>query len=346
MKLYRSTIALGAASLLTLALALYLTFRPAPRETVVAGKGEPAFPGFAAQVEEAAEIRIAYGETETTLVRSGDGWGVAERSGYPADGNKPVALLRGIARARKIEPKSADPERFAHMGLGDEAVEISVRGRGGAALVEFDAGRQFSDIQAGGLSTYILAPAAERAWTVSALPFIDPEPAFWLAREVIALSPARVKRVRVRFGDQGEVFLSRTRAADFPFEPRQFEDMAYNQARVNALAFALSSVIADDVAKADGLDLFRVAAATFTTFDGLIVTATFYDSDGVVWTSFEAAYDPAVLEEEDTPALLPDVPRDGAAEAARLNGKWQGWVYRLPLQKVTDIMKREEELVR
>lgn len=346
MKIYRTTIVLGAASLLTLALALYVTFRPMPHEAPVAGKGEPVFPGFASRLEQAAEIRISYGETATTLARGEDGWGVAERSGYPADENKPGALLRGIARAKKIAPKSGDPARFSHMGLGDEAIALSVLDQAGSPLVTFDVGRQFSDIQAGGLSTYVLTPDAKRAWTVSALPFIDPEPAFWLDREVISLSPARIKRVRVRFGDQGEVLLSRDRAADFPFEPAQFEGAPYNQAKVNALAFALSSVIADDVANASGLDLFRVAGATFTAFDGLVVTVTFYDSEGVVWAGFEAEYDPAMLEEEDTPALLPDVPRDGAAEAARFNERWEGWVYRLPLQKVTDIMKREEELLR
>jgi Domain of unknown function (DUF4340) len=339
----RATIVLGLLAAASLGLAVWLNRPPAP-PPVAAGAGQPFVPGAAELAARASEIQLHAAAAKVTLQKGENGWNIAEKDGYPADGRKVTELLEGFARAEKVAAKSPEQARFARMGLGEDATTLSLYDDGGALLFSLDLGTQFPEAASGRLLTYAFFEGMPRAWTVSGLPRVAADPMFWADPEILSLSPARVKRVKVAFGAKQGISLSRTEASGLAFNARELEGKSADPDAVNALAFALQHVEAEDVAKAGTLELFEVASAVFTAFDGLEVTARFSDHEGVVWASFAAAYRPEVLEEADTPRVLPDAPADGAAEAAELNARLEGWLYRLPLAAVSAILKTEETL--
>ncbi|HXV73888.1 MAG TPA: DUF4340 domain-containing protein [Sphingomonadales bacterium] len=343
MKIARATLALGLVAAASLGLAIWLNWYGAAPPPAIPGAGEPLIPGAAALTQAASEIHVRSPKARTTLKLGEQGWGIVEKDGYPAHARKVAALLEALARAEKVEPKTDGRARFPRMGLGSAATTLSLYDGAGALLFSFDTGLQFPDAASGRLLTYAFYEGLERAWTASAFPPLDTDPMFWAERDVVSISPARIKRVRVAFGESQGVALSRAEADGVLFDARELEGRG-NVAAVNALAFALQDLETEDVAGAGTLELFEVASAVFTTFDGLEVTLRFFDSEGVVWTAVAAAYRPGVLEETDTPNVLPDAPPDGAAEAAALHARLAGWLFRLPLAKVSAILKTEDAL--
>lgn len=340
----RGTLVLGFLAAASLGLALWLNLPGEPPPAAVPGAGEPLIPGGGAMVANVSEIHLQSGQVKTTLQKGEAGWTILEKAGFPAATRKATALLDGLARSEKVAAKASDRARFLRMGLGESATTISLYDAAGSLLFSFAVGTQFLDPSSGRLLSYAFFEGLDRAWTASGFPPVGADPMAWAEREVIALSPARVKRVKVEFGERQGISLSRAEAVSYSFNAREFEGVDHDREGVNALAFALASVEAEDVAREGSLELFEVASAAYTAFDGLEVRVRFYDSEGVVWTAFAATYTPDVVDETDTPSVLPDAPPDGAAEAAALNARFSGWLFRLPLAKVSDILKTEESL--
>jgi hypothetical protein len=77
-------------------------------------------------------LRLQSSAETVTLARTDAGWGVEERSGYPADFSQLETLLEALANARLLEQKTAKPEFFERLGLvdieqpGSEAVQLEI----------------------------------------------------------------------------------------------------------------------------------------------------------------------------------------------------------------------------
>src|SRR3546814_19639594 len=79
--------------------------------TAVAGGGDRLFPELfeKANAVDRLTIRSAEGGT-ITLRNADDRWGVAEKSGYPADFEKIRATLLSVSQMETVEPRTAKPE--------------------------------------------------------------------------------------------------------------------------------------------------------------------------------------------------------------------------------------------
>lgn len=344
MKTPRATLILGAAALVTFLTALWLNSREFGAFSGAPEAGEPLVPGAAALLSPVSEIHVRSSSVRTTLKRTEHGWTVLEKSGFAADTKKVSALLEALMQGTKVEPKTSERSHFARMGLGEEATTISLYDRAGALLFSLDVGRQFQESASGRLLSYAFYEGLERAWTASGFATLDADPLFWIVRDPLMISPARIKRVSISFGERKGLVLSRTQPNPITFEAQELGNTA-DPKTVRALAFALSSFEIEDVSRGRDADLFNIAKVTYTTFDGLELHLQFYDLEGEVWLTFEALYHPEILEEKDTPDLLSDVPQDGLAEATALNDHFRGWRFRLNSTKVSDILKGAEDLI-
>ncbi|MCR9175173.1 MAG: hypothetical protein NXI19_04130, partial [Alphaproteobacteria bacterium] len=86
---------------------------------------EPAFPAMDSDMEgvNVIQLKRADGsETGTvTLAKTGDGWIVEERDGYPARAEWVRELLFDLSQLQLIEEKTAEPRKFDRLNLMDVA---------------------------------------------------------------------------------------------------------------------------------------------------------------------------------------------------------------------------------
>lgn len=345
MTIERETKFLGALAAVLLLGVYFVIVKKTPEALPSEGAGETAVPGFM-QVSDSARRIVLSGEAgDVTLEFDGTLWRVAERDFYPASQAEVNGLLRGLATSAKDDPKTADSKYFERLGLTDRSRRIEVFDKEGNKLGGILTGDQFYAPTGEGIMTFAFDDATGRAWTVTGLPQLSLHPAYWLRGDVVTLSERRLKKLQVQIGDTAPWSISKA----LPSSPVFTLDGGYGGAppspkMIDAAGYAITGIYLEDVASSEGLDLFKVGTATYSTFDGLSIVMTFYDRDGYIMTALEASYDPAVALADDTPQVLPDVPPDGAAEAEALNAEWRGRIFQLPIETLASILKRREDL--
>lgn len=94
----------------------------------VPAQAERWLPGV--QVAQVKAIEVQRGDQPLVrLERREQGWVVPAKADYPADQGVVNKLLKALAEARKVEPRTANPELYGRLGLADkgEAEQRGVR---------------------------------------------------------------------------------------------------------------------------------------------------------------------------------------------------------------------------
>ena len=347
----RQTTILGFVTLIAVLAAIWLAFGQRGGPAVDEGVGQPLVAGLADRVNDVAHVHLAGPDGETMLTRVNGDWQVAERDGYRADADKVREMLVALVRAERLEPKTANPDRFDRLGLdADQGVTVTLEAGGGERITTVRVGRRrFAGVNP---RTFVLPDGEERTWLVSSLPSIGSGPVAWLDREVAEIARARLAGVTLTHPDGEVVRISRAGPADtnFTLEGLGEGEELTTPSAANTPATALLSVRADDVARLDAFEApdagrEAVADARYRTFDGLTVDVTLFTAGGETWAALTAAFDPTTATEADAPAQMPDAPADGAQEAAELNRRWAGWAYKLPAFKADDMVRNRADLV-
>lgn len=166
------------AGLVAIGGALWLASqRSLPRDPRV---GEHALPGLDADLDALHEVRLARGDTLTTLRKGASGWEVVER-GLPVDAGRLRKLLLDLAALEVVEVKTSDPAKYVELGVEDpsdpRATGTSITLETPETTREIVAGRQ------GGLKSGYVRVVGEAA-SLLASPQIaaDPSPAHWIDR--------------------------------------------------------------------------------------------------------------------------------------------------------------------
>lgn len=345
MTFHRETKILFALAVLVSGAAFYVLNKDQSQGTAPEGIGDRTLPGFEAQMGTVDEVVLSGPEGQTTLRKIEGRWVVAERRNFPARQVQVNQLIRGLGAAEKFSARTGEEKFFARLGLVDRYIEIAANS-GDQKLTTLKTGDQFYSPTGEGVMTFTFDPATNRAWTIAGLPEVSIEPSFWLAPDLLSLSELRIKRVEVIIGENPAWVISKEKPLSPGFVLEGENSFQADPRAVNAAGMGATDLYFDDVLDLEGLDLFKVAEARVETFDGLTVTIEFFDQDGLILTSFFAVYDESVLLSPETPTVLPDVPPDGAAEAAALNQIWQGRVFQIPLQKLAEILKFRREFFR
>ena len=129
------------------------------------------------------------GQPKVRLERREQGWVVPDKADYPADQAAVAALLNALVEARRVEPRTANPELYGRLGLAEQgeseqqavrltleqteqpplALLIGKPGQHDGQLV-----RQVGDPQSWLISRRIELPATELQWLdrrITAVPF-------------------------------------------------------------------------------------------------------------------------------------------------------------------------------
>jgi len=313
---------LGYLTLFAILGAIWVLFGEDPSREQGA-RGERTFAGLEERINEVASVEIKQGMQTATIVRKNDKWQMNERGGYAVELEKVRSMLRGAAFSVRREPKTTNTSRLVRLGLGSDAMHISLFDDTGGLIMNFDMGDRRAGPDGRSL-TYVMQERDTRAWLVTNLSETKADPGWWLERPLLSLNPKRFSDVIIggawltrKLGDQNFRLQGKrgheTAAAAWQLaEPaRLVSEMGF--ADVRALANPLSEAI---------------SVVELSTYDGLSIKLSLYDFDGGVWAQLNAEFDIA-LQNEGTGGVLPAAPEDGASEAQAIANAARGWFFKL-----------------
>lgn len=294
----RKIIVLAAVAAGLLAAAFWMGARRQPDSPELSSG--PLLPEFQAQVNEVEGLRLkgAGGATLWEIRRANGNWTLATRGGYAADFGRVRELLLKLAAAKKVEPKTANPELYPRLGVQDvDAADAE------GLLLEIDGTVDFG-VVVGRATTksdgnYVRLAGEAQSWQVdTALP-IEREPAQWLDRELSQMPVSRVLRAEIEHGDGDRIELVRNAEAGSDFKlgnlPRGREPGSAYLADSAAAFF--SDLRLDDVAQAAEAPRPEAAEqlirARFDLDDGLVYRVFAWEREGKTLAQVEVELDEA-----------------------------------------------------
>ncbi len=381
-------IKLGVGTAVAVLLALWATSTRTP-ENGIAASGEPVIAGLRNAINEVKQLRIveAGDKAVVTLNRGANGWTVAERDDYAADIAKVREFLIKLSEAKLTESKTANPERHAVLGVEDVAkadakgMRVELDGKVNAKLVVGNYSSQST-------GTFVRRNDEAQSWLVNGNLVPDRVVASWLNKTLVDVPSDRMMQVEItRDGKTFSVSKISPEQPNFALDSLPAGRELVSEYEGNGIASVLAALQFDDVMKAASAvpDPASMIVARYRTFDGLIVDATGFASEGKNYVSFKASVDAdradiaaraaqlnavsdhkkdeadaADSAEGSEPAPAVDPPKavsDPAAfvaerrkaiddEAEQLNARVKDWVYVLPAFKYANINKRLEDLLK
>lgn len=266
---------LVAAVVAAVVLATVLVLNRAP-EAEGSLAGEAVLPGLDEKINEVDTLRLvqAGGTTLLTLRREGEGWTVAERDGYRADAGKIRTALLNLAQTRVIEAKTANPERYAQLGVEDVEAEnaqgarIEVGGKGiDHALIVGNSAQS--------TGTYVRLAGQAQSLLAAGNLMPDKEVGAWLEKAIADIGSSRIREIELKKGDGPALRVFKENSGDANFKvaevPRGREVQSDYVA--NGLGSMLSGLNLDDVRK-DAEDAHGdhvLHRARYALFDGVTV---------------------------------------------------------------------------
>ena len=324
-------------------------------DTGIAQSGEKLLPGLLDRLGDVSRIEATHkGETVTLALADGS-WSVTDRDGYPAETSEVRGLLVGAAELVRVEPKTAQPDRYKKLELGDpadaegESFGYAMKDAAGDTVGDLVVGkRRFVSATTPDTDEYFVrVPGDPQAWLVTGKIPRNRRALDWLRREVTKIDQVRVRRAAVIHPDGTVVRVSKSSPKDSDFTlagvPDGFEvEEAFS---VHAIGTALATFTLTDVARLEEVDFGGEGLeAVAETFDGVRLTARTTTVGDRTFVRMAAEFDPDLVLSETTDALLDEAA--ARAEVEKLTARWQGWAYVMAEYTVKNLRKKLEDMVK
>lgn len=333
--------------------------------------GSALLPGLDAALNDIDEITLvrAGNETIASIRRSGQGWTVLEKGGYPADIARIRDALLALSEARIVEEKTANLDFYDRLGV--EAVESE--SSAGTAVTIRHGEEAFPTVILGeveGTSQRYARRADEaRSLLIDRDPELPRSAPQWLQTGILDLGSDRVREVAIEHADGETVRIYKDEAGQTNYSVDAMpEGRELQYAGIaNVTGNVLRDLALEDVERAADDASEPSVTTRFRTFDGLLVTARGYERGDENWLEFEASVDrepaaeqgvesapgdaaetaDALVEATDGgESAVPDnAGADSAAEAMAINATVAGWRYRIPSYKYEQMTRRMEDLL-
>ena len=258
-------------------------------------------PDLLNSVNEIDRVEVRSAESSVTLLKGESGWTVAEKAGYQANIQNLRKQLIAIAGAKIIEVKTANPDNYSRIGVGDVASgsdNVSIKLGGLAAAVELLVGKQNYQGQA---STYVRRAGEAQSYLVSGSLKMDSEPSAWLMKDIFNVGSPRIRRVLLQHADGSTLEIVKSQESDPNFavlsipEGRELSSPGAG----NSIAGGLGSLRLNDVEAAADVEVDDSLAikGIFETFDGLRITTVAWKIEDKHYLTLAVAYDPSLVPE-------------------------------------------------
>lgn len=309
------------------------------------GGGDPMFPVLAQRAAEARRIVVETPDYSATWEFLDGLWVDAGRGNYPGRQSAVAELVTGLASLTRVEPKTANPEWYRYIRVGDPTAQpptavahITVSGVGGTVLADAILGTRSYSIPASHARGGSFAREANdgQSWLVEgsvSLPSVLPD---WF-ETLVNIPGTNVASIAVIEGGKTVFEAERSDpttgtyslvSVDAPDVPTNAE---VNATAVRGLASAIVGVRAEDVRALEGLTVPETARTNrFTTVTGLQVDMTVVDAEGGPWTLIKAS-----------------APTESAAaeEATAINARTAHWAFKLDSSRISRLTRKVSELV-
>lgn len=303
--------------------------------------GAMFLPGLLESLDDIERVELVRRGEEpvATLERTASGWVVLERDGYPADLRKIRHALLTLAETQILEAKTADAGLHDRLGVeaitADTAGGIAVRLIGSATPIEFIVGDA-----AGEYRRYVRRQNEDQSYLINRDPELGTTVTDWLDTAIVDIDGARVQQVTVSRPDGETLVVSKDVRGQSNFTvvnlPEERE-LLY-AAIANVMGNVLAGLALDDVEHlTDATE--EVIVTEFRTFDGLVITAQSSERDEGTWVSFAATIDQTL------PPESVETRAAAEAEAAEINGRVQGWRYKIPAYKFEQLTREMTDLL-
>ena len=297
----------------------------------------PVFPTLKDWIGGATKLTVTGATGSVTLTRTPpaqapaagtppvEGWGLAEKGGYPVQDNLIRPLIGGLVALHTVEPKTERPKLYDRIDIEDPSASKEAKSKlielddaNGASIVKLILGRRRNDPVGGGSdSIYVRKPDEARAWT--AQPAFDaPTDALgWIDHKIIDLDPDKIKTVTLTPAGGKPLLLEREKAGDkltvrdLPKDAPLKSDTPGSDI-VNGFRY-LDLLDVKPAAQVTGA---ATATAEIVTFDGLDVTVSLFDQPGGPFAEVAAKGE-----------------GDAAKEVDDIAKRTNGWAYRIAEQR-------------
>jgi hypothetical protein len=282
---------------LVAAAAVSVANRPAP--TVIPTDRPFVFAGLSDQLNNVTSLQIKTAQKKFTIERVGDGWGVAELKGYPANFDKLKTVLVEMSQLRYLEPKTADAARFDRLDLRDVTVkgakskQVTVKDKGGKVLAEGLIGKRNEDLFGTGKGgVYMRITGKPESWLIEGIVSTGEGPADWVSKKILDISGGAMKRLQIDSPKGGHVAVSRAAVTDknFTLEDIPAGKRQRGEWETNQMPKAYENLELIDLKRADEVDFGTgTYKGRFTTFDGLVIKSEAAKLGKKYWVRLSAA---------------------------------------------------------
>ena len=255
----------------------------------VPAQAERWLPGV--QVAQVKAIEVQRGDQPLVrLERREQGWVVPAKADYPADQGVVNRLLKALVEARKVEPRTANPELYGRLGLADkgEAEQRAVR----LTLEQGEAPLQLLIGKPGQQEGQLVRRADEaQSWLVSQRIELPASELDWLDRRVTAIPFAEVRELDLRHAGGERLTLARDKAEEANLQVRDLpkgKRLAFDGAANGFGQFFADLRFADAAPLAQlGFDGKPALEFSLTTFAGKTLKGRFYGKADQHWLLLE-----------------------------------------------------------
>jgi hypothetical protein len=302
----------------------------------IGGADQPLVPGLGQRIGEVASVEVKRAGLDLTFVRDGDSWLTAQKSNYPADAGKVRRVVLALADMTLVEPKTREPRLYPRLEVDDpgkgKSTLVTIKDKSGADLARVIVGKHSYDrLGEGNDGVYVRKPGDPQSWLArGSLDLADDMPN-WLVRQIVDIPDSRVAKVVLTQPDGTALTLSRAKPdAKFALENPPENAKYKSDTVLGEPAMALESLSLDDVRPSAKFHVpdKGVTAASYTTFDGLIVNVKLFQHDNQRWV-----------------ALAATGAGKAAAEAKNLDRRVSPWVYAIPAYKAKMLETRLADLI-
>lgn len=270
-----------------------------PTATIIPTDRPFVFAGLSDQLNNVNSVQIQTAQKKFTIERVGDGWGVAELKGYPANFDKLKTVLVEMSQLRYLEPKTADTARFDRLELRDvtakgaKSKKITVKDKGGKVLAEGLIGKRNEDLFGTGKGgVYMRIAGKPESWLIEGIVSTGAGPADWVSKKILDISGGAMKRLQIGSPKGGHVAVSRNAVADknFTLEDIPAGKRQRGEWETNQMPKAFENLELIDLKRADQVDFGKVTyKGSFTTFDGLVIKSEAAKLGKKFWVRLSAA---------------------------------------------------------
>lgn len=304
-------------------------------------------PGLSGRISDLGRVELKRQDDRVTLGLEEGAWVVKSLGNYPADSSKVRNLVQGLVLARRLAPKSSNKSLFGRMGLAEDATTVELFSADGDLILALDIGKRRLRSQEGESETFVFIETDGRAWTAKGLADASTDPLEWVERVVAAINGDRIREVSVAPADGASFLLLRPQpnAEKLSVISADGETSDADEFRAERLMSGLSELRLENLLAASEIpeQALKIAAVSYTTFDGLVINLRVLEVEGTSYVRLTAHYDETLVAAKAGEAVpAGSMPADQEADA--LNHMWKGWVYKISSSRLSDLLVKLETL--